>query len=171
MTQATTSDLTFTFHVDRTPLEAYAAVIDTRSWWSQTITGETDRVGGDFEYEVPGVHYSKIRVVELEPGVRVRWRVVDAHMTFVADPTEWTDTEVLFEFEPTTTGTRVRFTHFGLTPEVECYDACNTAWGSYVGTSLRGLIEDGVGLPNQERSGGRLEREADDRREEAARLG
>ena len=171
MTQATASDLSFTFDVDRTPLEAYAAVTDPRAWWSRTITGDTDRIGGDFEYEVPGVHYSKIRVTELEPGMRVVWRVIDAHMTFIADPTEWNDTEIRFELEPTATGTRVRFTHLGLTPEVECYDACNTAWGSYIGTSLRARIADGVGSPNQERAGGRLEQEADDRREEAAQRG
>ena len=45
--------------------------------------------------------------------------------------------------------TEVRFDHLGLTPEVECYDACSNAWGGYVNSSLRNLITKGRGQPNR----------------------
>jgi uncharacterized protein YndB with AHSA1/START domain len=141
---------TTTFTVDRTPQEVYAAAVDPRAWWSRTITGVTDRVGEDFVFEVEGIHYSKIRVVELVPGERIVWRVLDARLTFIADETEWNDTEIRFEITEHDGRTELRFTHVGLEPEVECYGACSNAWTFYIGSSLCGLLADGVGAPNSQ---------------------
>jgi hypothetical protein len=143
-----TQSYTTTFSVDRTPAEVFDAVNDVRGWWSEDVEGRTDEVGADFLFEVKGVHYSKIRVTELVPGEKVVWRVVDAHMTFVEDATEWEDTEIRFEISERDGATEVRFTHVGLLPEIECYDACSNAWALYVGGSLRNLIVTGKGQPS-----------------------
>ena len=37
----------------------------------------------------------------------------------------------------------VRFTHVGVAPESECFDACSNAWRYYVDTSLRNRIVTG----------------------------
>lgn len=136
------------FTVENTPEEVFEAVTNPRGWWSTGIEGVTDRSGEEFVFEVPGVHYSKIRVTELVPGQRVVWRVVDATIHFVADKDEWTDTEIRFEISPTDNGTELRFTHDGLVPSVECYDACSNAWGQYAGGSLRNFITTGTGNPD-----------------------
>jgi uncharacterized protein YndB with AHSA1/START domain len=141
------SSFTTSFTVENDPLEVFAAVNDPRAWWSTDIEGTTDRVGEDFVFEVPGVHYSKIRVTELVPGELVVWRVVEATIEFVADKDEWTGTEIRFELTPRDGGTELRFTHEGLAPEVECYDACSNAWALYAGGSLRNLITTGTGNP------------------------
>lgn len=141
---------TTTISVDRTPLEVYDAAADPRGWWSETITGVTDEVGGEFEYEVEGIHYSKIRVTELVPGERVVWRVVDARLTYIADETEWNDTEIRFDIAARGDGTELRFTHVGLVPDVECYGACANAWTFYIGSSLRELLARGAGSPNSQ---------------------
>ena len=141
---------TTTITVDRTLREVYDAAADPRLWWSETITGVTDEVGGEFVYEVEGIHYSKIRVIELVPGERVVWRVIDARMTFIADETEWNDTEIRFDIVGRDDGTELRFTHVGLMPEVECYGACANAWTFYIGSSLRQLLERGSGAPNSQ---------------------
>lgn len=143
----TASSYTTSFTVDHTPAEVFAAINDPRAWWSADIEGVADQQGEDFLFEVPDVHYSRIRVTELVPGERVVWRVVEATVHFVEDTDEWTDTEIRFEITPTGDGTEVRFTHDGLAPGVECYDACSTAWGLYVGDSLRNLITTGTGNP------------------------
>jgi Activator of Hsp90 ATPase homolog 1-like protein len=139
-------DYTTSFTVPHTPAEVFA-VNSPRGWWSTDIEGTTDRVGEEFVFEVPGVHYSKIRVTELIPGELVAWRVVDAAIHFVADRDEWTDTEIRFELTEAGSGTDVRFTHDGLVPAVECYEACATAWSFYVSASLRNLITTGTGNP------------------------
>jgi hypothetical protein len=41
----------------------------------------------------------------------------------------------------------VRFTHQGLVPAFECFDACSSAWGFLVNDSLRSLITTGKGKP------------------------
>ena len=138
---------TTSFIVDNSPAEVVEAVIHPRSWWSTDIEGNTDRAGEEFVFEVPGVHYSKILVTELVPGELVVWRVVDATIHFVADQDEWTGTELRFELTTTAGGTELRFTHDGLVPGAECYDACSNAWSLYVGGSLRNLITTGTGNP------------------------
>ena len=140
--------LTWTFRVDESARRAYDAINDVRGWWSDSITGPTDQLGGEFSYWVPGIHYTKFRVTELVPGRRVAWRVLDSWLAFPDDKQEWTGTKVDFEISELDGQTRVRFTHEGLVPEVECYDVCRVAWGGYVTGSLRDLITTGTGRPN-----------------------
>ncbi|TQS42249.1 SRPBCC family protein [Cryptosporangium phraense] len=134
--------------VHQSPEEVTAAVLDVRNWWTGQIDGPTDEVGAEFTYRHPPQHYSRQRVVELEPGHRVVWRVTDSRLAFVSEPAEWTGSTIMFEIAPVADGTELRFTHVGLVPDVECYDACSTAWLHYVNGSLHSLITTGTGLPD-----------------------
>ena len=71
------------------------------------------------------------------------WRVVDARLSFTADPAEWTDTEITFAISEHGSNTQVRFTHVGLVPEFECFEDCSNAWGYYINGSLRSVIAAG----------------------------
>jgi hypothetical protein len=147
-------NLTFAFTVDQTPEEAFAAINNVRGWWSGEIEGETGNLGDEWTYRYKDVHYSKQRITELIPGKKVVWNVLDGYLNFVNDKTEWTGTRIIFEIsrkgDRTTGGkTEVRFTHLGLVPEVECFNACSNAWSSYINGSLRSLITTGKGRPNQ----------------------
>jgi Activator of Hsp90 ATPase homolog 1-like protein len=140
------TDLTHTFTVDATPPEVYAAIVDVRSWWGATnIVGPTDRVGADWFYLVPDIHYSKQRTVELVPGERVVWEFTDGHLDFVAQKDEWIGTTARFDIVRDDGQTRVTFTHEGLTSADECFDVCHDAWRHYITTSLRQRIESGEG--------------------------
>jgi len=139
---------TTTFTVDRTPEQVFAAIIDVRGWWSGEIDGVTDQLGAAFTYRYQDLHRSTQRITELVRGQRVAWHVVDGYLGFLEDKTEWTDTDITFDITPTGDQTQVRFTHVGLRPEGECFESCSTAWGFYINTSLRSLITDGVGQPN-----------------------
>ncbi|MFC0626317.1 SRPBCC family protein [Kribbella deserti] len=136
---------------DQSAREVFAAVVDVRGWWSKNITGGTAMVGDEFEYDVPVVHHSRIRVSEVVPERLVVWRVLENTFSFETGQDEWAGTEVRFEISTTTSGgrTELRFTHVGLLPEFECYDICHKSWTFYVGHSLRKLITTGTGLPNE----------------------
>ena len=136
------------FTVEQPPEEVYAAILDVPAWWTGQIDGPTAEVGSEFTYRHPPQHYSRQRVVALEPARRVVWRVTDSDLPFVSEPAEWTGSEIVFEIGATAGGTVLRFTHVGLVPDVECYGACSIGWQHYVGNSLRRLITTGEGAPD-----------------------
>ena len=142
------SSYTTSFSVDRTPAEVFAAINDLRSWWMTKVDGDNRAVGAEFSYRVPGVHFCRMRVTEIVPGQKVVWQVVDNHMGFIDDQSEWKGTEIRFELSDRDGGTELRFTHEGLVPSYECFDVCRNAWTFYVGDSLRSLAATGQGTPS-----------------------
>ena len=140
---------TTSFIVDQSPEEVFAAINDVRGWWSEEIDGRTDTLGAEFEFHYKDLHRSTQKVTELVPGKRVAWRVLDSHIGFVKDKSEWNGTDVVFDITRTDDKTQVRFTHIGLVPAVACYGDCSGAWGFYINDSLRGLIASGEGQPNR----------------------
>lgn len=139
---------TTTITVDRTPEDVFAAVNQPRSWWSTSIEGSADRVGEEFAFDSPGKHCWRFRVTELRAPQKIVWRVLDTSSTdFVDDVTEWNATEVHFDISTRDGQTEVRFTHAGLVPEFECFEACSTGWTGYIERSLRLLLTTGHGQP------------------------
>jgi hypothetical protein len=143
-----TKDYSTSFVVDQTPEEVFNTINNVRGWWSGEITGDTDKLGAEFSYRVENAHYSKQKVTEFVPGKRVVWRVLDAHLSFVNDKSEWKGTDIVFELSPKGGKTEVRFTHRGLAPAFECYNNCSNAWGLLVNGNLRKLITTGKAQPS-----------------------
>ncbi len=145
------SDQNYTtaFLVGQTPEEAFAAINNVRGWWSGEIEGDTDKLGAEFTYRVPDVHYCKMKIAEFIPGKKVVWHVLDSDISYVQVKTEWNDTKISFEISNKKDGkTEVRFTHIGLVPAYECYSDCSNAWGTLINGSLRKLITTGKDQPN-----------------------
>jgi hypothetical protein len=140
-----TNDYTTSFKVDQSPQDVFDAINDVRAWWSGNpgIEGSTDKLGDEFTYRYEPHHVSKQKIIELIPGRKVRWRVVDGSINFVADKTEWNGTTITFDIAKHGAQTEIRFTHAGLTPKIECFNNCSDAWGSYINASLRNLIVNG----------------------------
>jgi NAD(P)-dependent dehydrogenase (short-subunit alcohol dehydrogenase family) len=145
---AAATSLSYSFVVDQTPDQAFAAINDVRAWWSGELDGPTDTLGSEFTYTVADVHYTRFRITELDPARRVAWRVLDSCLSFTAEQEEWTGTTITFDIAERPEGTVVTFTHEGLRPDHECYDVCANAWGEYINGSLRDLITTGTGRPN-----------------------
>jgi hypothetical protein len=141
---------TTNFTVDQTPEEVFNAVTDVRGWWSQNIKGNAAKQDDEFIFEVPGVHYSKQKLIEVIPAKRVVWLVTESNMTFLKQPDEWTGTKVIFDITEENNKTKLTFTHEGLVPDVECYKFCMPSWTQYVEGSLYKLIVTGKGTPNLE---------------------
>ena len=141
-------NFTTEFTVEQTPEQAFAAIIDVRDWWSGEIEGATDQLDAEFTYRYQNIHRSRQRITELVPGRRVVWEVTDAHLDFTDDPREWVGSKIVFDIAREGDKTVVRFSHLGLTPEVECYEKCSSAWAFYINTSLMRLITVDEGAPN-----------------------
>ena len=137
-----------TFSVDQSPKEVFAAVNNVRGWWSGEVEGQTDHLGAEFTYNVPGMHYSKQRVTENSPSKKVVWHVTDANLSFVDKKTERKDTEIVFEISPKGNKTQLHFQHIGLEPACECYDACSNGWSLLVNGNLQNLVITGKVQPS-----------------------
>ncbi|WP_033292907.1 SRPBCC family protein [Amycolatopsis jejuensis] len=133
--------------VDRTPEEVFTAITDVRAWFSKTITGNATKPGDEFSFVDKGIPSSRIQVTAAVPGRRIDWHVEEAYLAFVDEHDEWTGTSMTFDLTPTEGGTRLRFTHHGLTPDQSCYGECSQCWTGCVNTSLYELLTTGVGQP------------------------
>src|SRR5438132_9226124 len=115
----TTRDFTTSFTVDQSPDEVFRAINDARGWWSAGIEGETDRLGGQFDYRYKDMHTSTHRITEYVPGRKVVWDVPRASINFVKDKSEWTGTRIVFDIARKDGKTELRFTHVGLVPALQ----------------------------------------------------
>ena len=140
---------TTTFLVDKSPKEVFNAVTNVRGWWSEEIEGGTEKLNDEFDYHYEDVHRCKMKLVEVIPDQKVVWLVIDNYFSFTKDKTEWTGNKIIFEISKKGEQTQLRFTHEGLTPSYECYEACYEGWSKYINTSLRDLITTGKGKPNK----------------------
>jgi Activator of Hsp90 ATPase homolog 1-like protein len=141
-------DYTTSFTVGQTPKGVFDAINNVRGWWSGEVEGNTDKLGAEFTYCVPGAHRSKQKVTDFVPGKKVVWHVSDAQLGFVKDKSEWKGTDIVFDIAKHGDKTEVRFTHKGLVPAYECYSACSNAWGMLINGNLRKLITTGKPQPS-----------------------
>ena len=141
-------NFTTSFLVDKTPEEVFNSIINIPGWWSGEISGDSNKLGSEFTYRVPDVHYSKQKVTEFIQDKKIVWNVVDASLTFVKNKDEWKGSDIIFEITKKDNKTELRFTHKGLIPEFECYDACSNAWNMLVNGNLKNLIITGKDQPS-----------------------
>lgn len=131
------NDFTYTFTSPQ-PVEAiFETLQDVRKWWfgvyDETITGSSSKVGDEFTFIAGGgVHNTTQKMIELIPNKKIAWQVTAANLSFLKKPEEWQNTTFNFELTKEGSNTRVTFTHVGLRPDIECYDACSGGWTQYL---------------------------------------
>jgi hypothetical protein len=141
----TTADFTTTLLVDHTPKEVFNAINNPQHWWSGEIEGSTARLNDEFTYRYKELHFSRQRIVEMVPDQKVVWLVTESIINYAEDKREWTDTKISFEISEKNNKTQLRFTHFGLDPQIECFDSCSSSWSQLIQQSLFSLISTGEG--------------------------
>lgn len=139
-------NFTMTLLVDQSPEQVFNAVQNVRGWWqgfySEEINGESKSLNDEFTFRAgDGAHFTRQKLVDSVPGKRIEWLVTESKLTFIQEQDEWKGTTFGFDISENAGKTKVVFTHHGLTPEVECYDACSTAWSLYLREKLLLLIE------------------------------
>lgn len=135
--------------VHATAHEAFDAINNVRGWWTENLEGSSEKLNDEFTVRFDDVHVSTQKLVEVIPGKKVTWLVTYSRLNFIQKKDEWTNTKIVFEIAETDGKTKVDFTHIGLDPSIECFDACSNAWAPYIQHSLAGLINTGKGQPTK----------------------
>jgi uncharacterized protein YndB with AHSA1/START domain len=122
-----------------TVFAALTTPADLTRWWTRASgSGET---GGELTFYF-GDARAVMRVDNAERASNVKWTVL------VCEPVpDWESTTLNFEVSPDEGGgSIVRFRHAGLTPQLECFDECSSAWTHYLGR-LVDFVDKGQGDP------------------------
>jgi hypothetical protein len=127
----------YSFESSKSPGEIFELLLEIDKWWSglfeETITGESHRLNDEFSFKAGGgVHYTKQKLIVLEPEKSIVWQVTESNLSFLKDTNEWDNTKICFDISNEKEYTRVTFTHEGLVPRFECYNACSGAWAQYM---------------------------------------
>jgi hypothetical protein len=136
-------DFTTTIVVDQSPRQVFNAINNPRAWWSGEIEGSAEKLNDEFSYRYKDFHFTKQQVVEMVPDQKVVWLVTESQINHAEDKREWADTKISFEISEQDNKTKLRFTHLGLVPEIECFDSCSNAWTQLIQQSLFSLITTG----------------------------
>ncbi|MGV3764866.1 MAG: SRPBCC domain-containing protein [Chitinophagaceae bacterium] len=139
---------TTTITVNQTPEKAFDSIKNFRAWWSEEIEGNTDQLNENFFYHYKDIHWCKLKLIEMIPGKKLVYLVLNNRFNFIADQTEWVNTQLVFDVSTEEGHTKIQFTHEGLVPAYECYNVCHDAWSGYINKSLFNLITTGTGAPN-----------------------
>jgi hypothetical protein len=116
---------------------ALATVECLSCWWTSDTRGES-KVGGVLQFRFGDGGFD-MKVLELKPGKRVLWQVVDG-------PEEWLGTKISFDLKQNGDWTVVLFKHQGWKEPVEFMHHCSTKWAVFL-LSLKSLLETGKGAP------------------------
>lgn len=117
--------------------QALATVEGLSGWWTRDTVGQS-KVDGVLKFRFGNGGFD-MKVLELKPGERVAWQVVDG-------PEEWLGTKISFDIKQNADWTVAYFKHQGWKTPVEFMHHCSTKWAVFL-LSLKSLLETGKGAP------------------------
>ncbi len=117
--------------------DALTTIDGLSRWWTTDTTGDPG-YGGTIHFAFAQGFFD-MKVIETEPGKKVRWQVVDG-------PEEWIGTTVDWQLVREGDQTTVLFAHEGWAEPVEFMHHCSTKWATFL-LSLRSFVETGGGSP------------------------
>ena len=142
----TTHDYTCSIQAPVSEKVAYDKIALVSQWWAKNFEGEAKKRGDRFTVRF-GETFVDFEISEAVPNSRIVWQVANCHLHWLKNKTEWNGTSVAWDISSNKKATTVTMTHHGLTPEVECYGACENGWNGHVQNSLLQLLTQGKGLP------------------------
>lgn len=146
------NDYTNTIEVKTTANKAYNALSHQISlWWSEMFEGSSAQTGDIFTIRFGAGIYKTMRVKEATPDTKMIWYVEDSLIALpeLRNQKEWIGTTIVWEIEQMGENTKIKVSHLGLHPDIECYDICSNGWVQFLG-SLKLFLETGKGTPYRE---------------------
>lgn len=125
--------------------KAITAEID--KWWT-IHSNIADRLNSKLTVKFGETTVKEMSVTKLDENKNLTWKVTKAFIDIegLTKKDEWVGTEIKWEITPTHQGSQIIFIHKGLTPEFECYNACESGWNFFL-NSLKSYLETGKGNP------------------------
>jgi uncharacterized protein YndB with AHSA1/START domain len=125
-------DFTATMIINAPPDDVFDALTTPEAfahWW--VPAGGSGATGEELV-----IHFGETRAIfrvkETVPASEVRWEVLTCEIEH-----DWDGTEISFDLEPTPNGgTRIDFRHHGLTPQLVCFEMCQSGWTQALGGLL-----------------------------------
>lgn len=149
MTKIPIQNYTASILVEQSTKVVFHAIMNFRGWWSEQITGKSNKLNDVFIYNYKDIHLCKLKLIEVIAEERLVYQVLNNRFNFTKDKSEWINTKLIFDISTEHSKTRVIFTHEGLVPEYECFEICCDSWSNYIYKSLYNLITAGKGEPNK----------------------
>ena len=129
------------------PEDVFNCINDVQKWWSRDFEGSSTVLNDEFVIHHPGSHYSKQKLIEVNPGVKIVWLVTESTLNWLkGNKDEWTNTRMIFEISGDTEKTILQFTHEGLVPGKECYSRCTDGWNFVINDRLFNYISNNKNL-------------------------
>lgn len=148
MSDISKTDYQNTFLVKTNANSAFKALtMHIDKWWTEDFTGLSDQLNDEFTVRF-GTTFKTMKIQELIPNEKVAWVCINTLIDIpeLQNNTEWKDTKIVWELQNDSETTKITLTHFGLTPEVACYEICEKGWESFL-ESLTNFLETGKGTP------------------------
>lgn len=141
-------DFTATIKIKKSRGDVFRAITnDVAKWWGgKDFHGSSTKLNDEFAIHHPGAHFSKQKLVEVNPRSRVVWLITESKLDWLkVNKEEWTNTKIIFEIKTDGDTTQLRFTHEGLVPEKECYETCTVnGWELVIREWLFHFLEEGI---------------------------
>ena len=141
-TKTQKNDFHKTITVNAAAEEAMKKISQVNCWWKKDFSGNAGKLNDTFKVPFSEPSFIDFIVSEFSPGEKLVWKVTDCYLPWFKDKKEWNNTEVVFQLSQNKGKTKIDFTHMGLTPEVECYDACEKGWNGHINTLEKFINED-----------------------------
>ncbi|REG76876.1 SRPBCC family protein [Algoriphagus antarcticus] len=138
-----------TIILQATDKSVYEALTNSiAKWWTEMFEGSSDKQDETFTIRFGSNVFKTLKVEELIPNAKVVWNVTDSVIDIpeLKNKTEWINTKIIWEISRQDSQTEICLTHLGLTPEIECYNICESGWHNFT-DSLTDFIKTGIGKP------------------------
>lgn len=142
-------DYSYTIDLNATADTVYDALTNgIPLWWTEQFEGSANERGSTFTVRFGDRIFKTMNVRELSADTKVVWSVENASIDLpgLSDPTEWIGTTIVWDILRQDDHARLRLTHIGLRPAIECYEVCADGWQQFV-ASLKSYVETGNGRP------------------------
>lgn len=117
-------------------------------WWGE-IDKPISKINDEFSIFFGNTEW-RFKIIEYSEYEKITWKCIKAnhvHEGLTGIKEEWLGTELYWKLKKINGFTEILFEHNGLTPSLNCYKVCESAWSFFIPNSLKNYLETGIGNP------------------------